>query len=843
MLRVALRGLAERRGRTLSTLLAIVLGVAFIAGTYVFTDTIDRSFAGIIGDANAGVDVRVTPAERELEGAQPPTLPAGIVERLRGVEGAEEVAGTLEVPVSLVDARGEDVAGSLGASAVSATADRFDTFTYDGRPPRTAGEVAVDAGTAERAGLRLGDTVRVAGEAPARAYRLVGIGRLGDAGALGGISLAVLTLGEVQRVGELPGRLSEVSLAAAPGTSAEELRERVRALAGGGTEVRTGEEATAAASRDIEEELGFLTTLLLVFGFVSLVVGSFSIFNTFSITVAQRMRQFALLRTVGASRGQVLRVVVAEGAALGLVGSLLGLVAGIALAPALNGLFDAVGLDLPSTGLVVAPRTVAVALLVGVLTTVLASLVPALRATRVPPVAALREGAVGAPAARTRRRTAAGAVTIALGVALLCAGLFAGGGTTTVLTAMLLGALVVFVGVALLAPLLVGPVAALAGAPVERVGGVAGRLARGNAVRNPARTASTAAALMVGVSLVTLVTMLAAGIKASFSGAFEEAVTADLVLQGEQGAVPGAVRERIAGVPGVDQASPLPSSPAKLVDGGDEVRVLGLDPRTAPAVLSIPWVEGSDATLARLGSGGVLLDEQWAQERDLRVGSALALRTPAGETLRLRVRGVYDDRGGLLGPIAVAEPVVREAFGAREDDAVLVAAGDPAAVQRAVNETLAREFPTLRVQTREEFIDEAVGQVDRLLVLFYALLSLAVLIALFGIANTLALSIHERTRELGLLRAIGASKRQVRRIVRGEALITALIGALIGIAVGIAFAALLAVPLAEEGFVLTLPVGTLLGVVVAAALLGVLAALRPARRASRIDVLRALQYE
>ena len=847
MARVILRGFAERKARTASLLITIILGVALIAGSYVYGDTIDRSFDSLVTETNTGVDVKVTAPEGAVQTEEDPTLPATLADRVRRVDGVAEAAGTLDsFPAVIVDRKGESLATAGPGFAVSAAPDQFDPLDYQGRAPRTDGELAVDRGTAERGKFALGDSVRVALQGPARSYRLVGIGTLGDVSSIGGASVSVLTLAELQRASAQPGRISEIAVAAETGTTPTELRDRIKEEVGRGVVVRTGEQDTQAQLADIDEFTGILTTFLLAFGLVSLVVGAFSIFNTFSITVAQRMRQFALLRMVGASRAQILRAVVVEALLLGLIGSVLGLAAGIGMAPLLNLMFEAFGVDLPSDEFVISTRTIVVSLLVGTLSTLLASLGPALRATRVPPVAALREGALAPAAGAGKRRLIAGGVVTALGVAVLCAGLFGGGGTTSVLTLMGAGALLAFIGVALLAPALVTPLAGAIGAPLERVGGVAGRIARGNSVRNPGRTASTAAALMIGVALVALVSMLAAGLKASFSGAFEEAVVADLVVTDDFGLLPAAVGRDLSRVPGVAAASPLTFGEAQLVKGREDTEVLGLDPVTGPQVLKVPWQEGSDATLRDLGTDGALLDEQWAEDHDLRVGSSLVLRAPRSRTVRLTVAGIYDDRGGLLGPITLAQPVVREAFGARQDGAVLLAVADgqqPAAVQRAINRQLDRQYPTLESKTGAAFVDDQVGQVDQILLLFYGLLSLAVIIALFGIANTLALSVYERTRELGLLRALGASRRQIRRIVRGEAIITALIGGVIGVVVGVAFAAIMGIPLAEEGFVFTLPVVTLVTILVVAAVCGVLAATSPARRASRVDVLTALQYE
>jgi putative ABC transport system permease protein len=843
--KVALRGIAGRKARTLLTALAVILGVALVAGTYVFTDTIERAFDDLVGDTQAGIDVKVVPREGDLQTNQLPTLPADLLDRVRGVEGAALVSGALTANAVIIDKEGERL-GSVGppSLAVSAGPSEFDPFTYEGRPPRTPREVALDASSAEKAGYELGDTVRVAGNGPVRSYELVGIGSLGTASSVGGVSVAVLTLPEVQSLAGLQGRISEIDFAAAEGTTPETLRAAVAQATGRGVEVRTAAQDTAAQTADIQEGLGFLTTALLVFGVIALLVGAFSIFNTFSITVAQRTREFALLRTIGATRRQVLTVVVVEALLVGVLGSLLGLALGIALAPGLRALFEAIGIELPGAGLVIAPRTIIVALLVGTIVTLVASLAPALRATRVPPIAALREGGLGDARNRGRRRTVLGIALTALGIGVLCLGLLGGGDTTQVLTLLGVGALLVFLGVALLSPLLVVPLANLIGRPLERIGGVAGRLARGNAMRNPGRTAGTAAALMIGLALVSFTTIFADGIKASFTDSFERAVVADLVISDNAGQVPDAVAQAATQVPGVAAASSLRFSSARVA--GSEEFIAGLDPRTAPSVLDVQWEEGSDATLGALGRDGVALEEQFAEDKGLQVGDTLAIGTPTDRTVRVTVRGTYSDRGGLFGPAILPAEVLRSAFDARQSTAILLnldEGQDVAAAQRQINQGLERAFPTLESQTGEEFVDSQVGQIDQIVSLFYALLSLAVIISLFGIVNTLALSIYERTRELGLLRAIGTSRRQVRRIVRGEAIITALIGGVLGLLVGVVFAVLASIPLEEEGFVLSFPIVTLFILLVLAALAGVLAAIAPARRASRLDVLQALAYE
>lgn len=848
MIRLALRGLRERRARTAFTTMAVTLGVALVAGTFILSDTIEASFDRLLASSGANVDVNVVARGQDTFGT-PVTLPGAVADRAGAIDGVEAAAGSFgDLTVAVVDGRGERVGPTTGAPtlAYSTVPERFDPYTYEeGRAPSAEGEIAIGRSAAQDAEVAVGDRVRVLGNGPARPFRVVGVATFGGTGALGGAGFVVLTLPEVQALATQPGRITEVDVEAVDGTSPQALAGRVRAALGEGVVVRTGEEADTATSRDFGEILGYLTIGLLVFGAIALLVGAFVIFNTFTITIAQRTRELGMLRTLGASRRQVLRAVLLEALLIGVAGAVLGLLAGLVLAPGLRALMASFGLELPATALVVAPRTIVVALVVGTAVTLLACLVPALRATRVPPLAALREADVaGGAGALSRRRLWTQGGVAGLGLVLMAVGLVGGLGTSGALVLLGAGALAVFVGAGMLSPLAVGPIAAVVGRPLQAVGGVAGSIARANATRFPGRTAGTAAALMVGVALVAFASIFVNGFKASFSGAFEEAVTADLVVFDTSGLMPETVAGAAAPLPGVDAAANLRVGQGELA--GDDVSLAGLDPAIATQVVSVDWEQGSDDALRALGPDGAMVEAGFAADRGLRVGAPLELRNRSGDPVALTVRGTYEDRGQLLGDVTVAERTLREAFGARQVLAALVAVA-PGAEEAEVRGSLAalldERFPTLEPQSREEFIDSQVGQVNQILYLFYALLGLSVLIALFGIVNALALAVHERTRELGLLRAVGTSRRQVRRIVRGEAVITAVMGAALGVAVGVLFGVLISRPLEDEGFVLALPLGTLGVLLVLGALAGVLAAIAPARRASRVDVLRALTYE
>ncbi len=637
-------------------------------------------------------------------------------------------------------------------------------------------------------------------------------------------------------------------MAARAGVSEAELKRRIERVVPRSLLVETAAQNAERNSNKIRDNLGFLRIALLVFAFVALFVGAFLIFNTFSITVAQRVREFGMLRTLGAGRGQILASVVVEALLIGVLGALIGLAGGYGIAKGLNALFVAIGIDLPTTSLVTRSRTVAVALAIGIGVTLVSSLVPALRSTRVPPIAALME----LEPSRSRRRgiayAAVAALLGAIGVALVLAGLLgdAGGGDAAGL--MGAGAVAVILGVSLFSPRLVRPLASLAGRPLELLRRLTGRLARENTQRNPSRTAVTAAALMIGLAVVTFVTVFAAGIKSSIATAVDDSFQGELVIQNNDGFTPISPKAARAAerVRGVQLVSTLRAAQAKILGGaGGKPRVSALQP-DAGRVLTIDWTEGGAATLRRLGDDQVILDRSVAANGGYELGDEFRLLTQSGARLRLEVVGEFEDRADLLGGAIVTQRLIERRFGQRDDllDFVALAPGASAErVQGRLIRLMDRDFPTAEVRNQRELKENQEDQVNQLLGLIYALLALAVLVSLFGIANTLALSIHERTRELGMLRAIGMSRRQVRTMIRYEAVITALIGAMLGMVLGVVFAALIAQPLEEEGFALSYPLGTLALLLVFSALAGVAAAIAPARRASRLDVLEALQYE
>ncbi len=845
MFALTVRGLAARKFRTAMTAAAVFLGVALISGTYILTDTINRTFDGIFATAAQGVDVSVTPKETFTQNGNPPGFSQALLAKVRATDGVAKAAGGVFDQAAILNKQGDPISTKAPSFVTAAEPAPFDPFRYtEGRAPAGPGEAALDASAAQKAGYRLGDRVVIAGNGPKRAFRLVGIVTFGSSNSLAGASAAVLTLPEAQAVLDQRGSLESIDVQTRAGTSPQAVIARLRAVLPATVTVRTGEQQAQSQAKDTKGGFSFLTTLLLVFAGIALFVGAFMIFNTFSITTAQRTREFALLRTLGATRRQVLRAVVGEALVVGLLASALGLAAGLVIAPALKGLFKAFGADLPAQGTVVQPRTIVVSLLVGTLVTLAASLPPALRATRVPPVAALREGAT-LPAGRLARlRTPFGIAVAAVGVLLRCLGLFGDGGLALVGA----GAGVVFLGAAMLSRYVVRPLAGLIGAPMRRLHGVTGLLARENATRNAARTASTAAALMIGLALVTFVSIFAAGAKASVDAAVDSGFSGAFVVKSSSGfgTVPATAAASIRAVPGVARVAQVRSVETKVKGIGGTAQVSGIDTVNLLPMFTFGWVKGSEAVLGALGSRGAAISKQYAESHGLKVGAPIVAVSAQGRRVPLVVRGVYDDKSDLLGDITVSLAVARSGFGATQDQVAFVATApgaSQAAVGQRISRLLAARYPTVESQTKQEYKDDVASQINQLLSFFYVLLSLSVIVSLFGIVNTLALSIYERTRELGLLRAVGMSRRQVRTMVRYEAVITAMIGAVLGLGLGVFFAAVMTPALEDEGWVFVLPGGTLVALLVLAALAGVLAAIAPARRAAKLDVLDALAYE
>jgi putative ABC transport system permease protein len=863
MLSLVLRGFMQRKLRVLLTGIAIALGVALMAGTYVLTDTINRSFAGIFQVANRGNDVVVSPTEtlgREKRSQTSPITDA-MLARVRATAGVAEAAGAIFTPATFLDLHHKRLTKGGAPAFVSAQVPkRFESFApIEGRFATSPGEVAIDQATASRSHLKIGQQMIVAGLAPARTYTIVGIVKFGGGESFGGAGAAILTPTEAQRVVGEQGSFDQIDVAAQAGVTPAQLRDRIRAELPPTVDVRTGAQQAATDSANLEDNLSFLRTFLLVFAYVSLVVGAFIIFNTFSITVAQRTREFGLLRTLGSSRSQIMRSVVFEGLLLGVGGSVLGLLGGIALAPALDGLFKAFGADLPDNGTVLETRTIVVSLLVGTIVTVLAGLTPAVRATRVPPLAAMREGIGIPPRPLPTRRVLIARFTALLLVAVAVSIALGGGGFV----------LPIFVGIwaIRLAMLLrrlrrggerpekhyrVVPALARAIGVLVSWRGITGRLARENAMRQPGRTMVTAAALTVGLALVAFVAVFADGTKATIKQAVGKSFAGDLIVENsqlgesEQG-IPSLVAPALRRVPGVASVTPIAFTLGRVNKISGNATITAIEPSTFTMAYKVDWKQGSQQTLLALGDTGTVLTKGYAEKHHLKIGQTLSVLTPERRRVSLTVRGIASDNAGLLANLTIGLPLARSAFGQREDalNFVSYAPGvGNAQVQPAVERLLAKDFPQARSRTAAQFTQDQSQQINKLLALIYVLLALSVIVSLFGIVNTLILSIYERTRELGMMRAIGTSRRQVRQMIRYESVITALIGGVFGLVIGILGEVVtVATALSGSGFVQSFPVGTLFVLLVIAALAGLLAAQLPARRAARLDVLSALSSE
>ena len=856
MIRVALRGLAGRKFRAVLTGIAIVLGVAMISGTLVLTDTIDRAFDRIFVQSYAGTDAVVSAASSDItfegEAAEPPPIPATILQQVRAVPSVEVAVGSVfeQTAVKILDNEGEPIvknAPTFGFG-LDASVARFNPLELaSGRWPSSPNEVVIDSGTAEDEGYAVGDPVRVATLAPVREFNLVGIAQYGGVESLGGATFAVFDVATAQRLLDREGKFDAISVAAKGATSSEELVRDLEEALPRTVQARTGVEQAGEDSDEVAVFVTFIRYFLLTFGAIALFVGAFVIFNTLSITVAQRTRELATLRTIGASRRQVLASVIFEALVIGAIASVLGLFLGLALAKGLNALFKALELELPTTALVFSTRTVIVSLLVGIVVTLLAGLAPALRATRVPPISAVREGATLPPSRLSRFWPYVAAVMVALSVLLLGYSLFADDlGVAERLLSIAVGVLALFVGVAMVSPKLVRPLAAVVGWPARRIGGAAGRLAQGNSVRNPGRTAATAAALMIGIALVTFVAVLAAGMRDSNREAIEKQIRADLIITSEDGYSPF-----VAGATAAARTAP----PAEVVTevreevgkaAGSGKSVSGIDPDRITSGYAFEWKDGSDAVLAQLGRNGAVIADDFAEDKELALGDTFTVQAPGGKRATFTVRGIYEPPPfyPLLGSVSVAKQTFDRLFERKRNRFTFVnVAGEPTeAAKRAVESAVAK-YPDARVQTREDWIDKEDREFQQFLSMLYVLLALSVIVSIFGIINTLVLSVFERTRELGMLRAVGMTRRQVRRMIRHESVITALIGAALGLPLGVFLAALVTRALDQFDVQFKVPAGQLAIFAVVAVLVGIVAAIAPARRAARLRILNALQYE
>ena len=848
MLRAAWKSLLGRKLRLLMSTFAIVLGVAFVAGSFIFTDTLSRSFTAIFASSVGDVVVNPTGTDSGQDALTTRTLPASLVDKMAAVPGAARADGNVAAFGVFVVGDNGKVIGGQGApglafnltGAPAAHGLRGLEVTV-GRQPQRAGEIALDAKTAERAGYQVGDTVHLVTSSQQATLdpKLVGTATFAEGGSTNGATITIFDTATAQKL-FLQGKdaFSSAWVTAKPGVSQAELRDQVAAVLPAGFKAETGDKAADEAASELLQAISFISTFLLIFAGISLVVGSFLIVNTFSILVAQRSRELALLRAIGASRRQVTASVLFEAVVLGALGSTIGLGIGVLLAMGIRALFATFGLDLSGAPLVFEPRTVIAAYVVGIVVTTVAAYLPARRSARIAPVAALRDD-VAMPESTLHWRTASGAVMIAAGIGLMMVGLFAsppkpgywvGGG---ILAALL--------GVASASPVIARPFLGVAAALFRRSFGPVGRLAGQNSQRNPRRTAATASALMIGLALVTTMSIVGASAKASVDKTINENFLGDLVVSNAIG-VPfsPSIADQVAQTPGVASVTRLRY--ANVRQAGDNRGVMGVDPATLEQVVRVPMVTGS---VTDLRPGTVLVDQGFASDQKLQVGDSVKLAMPNGKE-SLKVVGVYEKNNPVLFfPITTDLKTLTDGGYQPADNYLMITAAagtDLAALQKTI-EDQTKALPTVTVKDQAGYAEEQAAPINQLLLLIYALLGLALVIAVLGIVNTLALSVIERTREVGLLRAIGLSRSQLRRMIRLEAIVIAVLGALLGVAMGIVFGLALMISLRDQGLeVVRVPGVQLVLFVLVSGVLGVLAAVFPARRAARLDVLRAISH-
>jgi putative ABC transport system permease protein len=853
MLRATFRSLLERKLRLLLSATSIVLGVAFVAGAFVLTDTLGKTFDNLFSTVNqkVAVDVRGTVTTTGDFGDVRHQLPEDLVATVAGVDGVADAKGNINAGNN----------GNSGAQVVSkkgkvVTTGGAPTFGFNwvdgdlqpghlitGTKPQSDDEIVLNKNAADKADYKVGDLVPILTDGPVTSYKLVGIlGYDNNRGSLGGETSVWFTEAQAHKALDRASTFDEIVVKADGGVSEATLRDRIKAVLPGDAEAITGKELADEQASDIKDGLQFFNTFLLVFAAIALFVGAFIIFNTFSMLVAQRTRELALMRAIGASRRQVIWAVLIEAVVVGLIASAVGLVAGIGVALGLKALIGVFGGSLPDGPTVVATRTIIVSFVVGVLVTAVAALFPARRASHVSPLAALRDAAT--PDRPLTRQSIGGAILLVIGVVALGFGLTGSG-----LKILGIGTLVGFLGIAVLSPLLSRPVAGVIGRLFARR--IPGRLGRENSVRNPRRTAVTASALMIGLALVSAVGILGASLKASVDKIITAAVGSDYVLNttGQGPGFPDDVLDKARGVPGVDQVVGIKVDQAQFLDlrsGGvrpssSTIQLLALPADALGSAITLKKVDG---TVEGLGNDDILVSKAVRDDKHLSIGSPVELTLADGSTATLKVKGVFDTNQ-LAGDYVIDQSHVSH-FSSQRNVAAAINVGsgvDLGTVRAGLDQAIAA-YPNVVVQDRAEFVGETSRNIDQIVTFLSVLLLFSVVIAILGVVNTLALSVIERTRELGLLRAVGMSRKQVRRMIRTEAVVICSFGAVLGLVVGSAIGIALQNALKNDGVSeLGIPVTRLLIYLLLAALAGVVAAWLPSRRASRLNVLTAIATE
>jgi putative ABC transport system permease protein len=845
MWKATIANLRAHRLRLSLTALSIVLGVAFVTGTLIFTDTLHNTFDQLFRGVDGKISVQVrepSPVTDQFGNKSFIPMPMPVLPQVANLPGVGASEGSVSGFAQLVDKHDKAITTN-GAPTIGSSYGQVREISgfslAAGHAPHGPGQVVIDKGTADKYGFRVGDPIEILFQGPPQRFTLVGIVKFGKANGLGGATVAQFDLPVAQQLLNRVGVYDAVNLLARPGVSPATLQATVSKHLPPGYQAVTGAQLASENANQVNKNLSVVTDFLLVFALVSLFVGSFIILNTFSILVAQRTRELALFRALGASRRQVLLATMIEAAAVGLVAAALGVGFGALLATGLQAVFKAAGASIPSYGLVFMPRTAIVGLLVGVGVSLLASFNPARRAARIPPVAALG-ATVAEPRQSPVRRTIIGVIGLILGVAVMLAGLFASHQAVQVG----IGIAVTFLGVATLAPIVARPATSLIGRPLRRLSGVAGVLARQNAMRNPRRTAATASALMIGLALVTMFSVLGQSAKASVSQSIRQQFLGNYVVKttgANFGDFSPSLESKVAAVPGVEAVSPERTGNALF--RSSNVGITAVDGATIGKLLRIDVKSGSLSSLSRRE---IMVEQHTASARGLKVGSPIQLRFAKTGEQTLTVGGTYASSQLIGTNYLVSTDVFAANFTDQLDQVLMVrlASGtDPATVRAGLDHAIAG-YPNVNVEDPATVEKQQADQVNQLLTIIFVMLALAIIIAVLGIINTLVLSVVERTREFALLRAVGMVRRQVRRMVRGESVVIALFGAALGVLVGLGFGvALTSAVVAASGGVVSIPVGSLVVFVVLALVFGVLAAVWPARRAARTNVISALSVD
>jgi putative ABC transport system permease protein len=840
--RIALKGILGRKARLILTSLAVIIGTSFLAGTSVFSDTLNRTFDNLFSDVFKNVDAYVRSTQvidADFGQEERQRISADLVSIVEKVPGVRDASPDIQAFARIIgkdgkpigsDGQGPPTFGSIGEEFAGAL-----WSTAKGDWPNGPSEVVIDEASAKAGKYELGDTVKVVAQSGSREFTLVGIASYGDVRSPGGATFALFDSVTAAEFLTKPGFIDAILVSGDGSVSDEKLSKAIQdALpTTSKTETLTGAEITLETQDQIGSALDFFGILLSTFSFIALGVGCFVIYNVFSISAAQRQRENALLRAIGASRKQITRAMLIEATVVGLLGSIIGLVAGIGLSAGLSALLRAVNIDIPSGGLVLSQNTVTSTIIIGLIVTVLSAILPARRAGKVPPLAAMRATALEI-AEPGRKRLITGLLSIALGVAII--GAVVAGASNNYLG---IGILFVFIGTIVLGPIIARPVALFLGRPAARFRGVTGTMARQNSARNPKRTSRTASPVLIGVALVTAVTALAASIKGQIDDVFTAQFKGDYAISTDArgfGGLSPSLAVDLNKMPQVEKATGFGFLTVKIEDNGQYLTTI--TPKTIEGLWDIGLI---NATYSDLTTSDIFVSESTAKKKNIALGSVLQTTFGDGSTRPLKVAGFFvnDEIGNYIANSALVDGSAIIMF----DIGVYIKTKDNIDKAEAFTalENAVKKYGQGELLTKQEYINKQSGQVNQLLGLIYGLLMLSVIISIVGIIITLLLSVFERQRELALLRAVGMTRSQVRTTVRWESVITSLLGAVLGIILGIGLGWVIVFALKDQGLTsFKLPVGPTIVIMIMSFIVGLFAAIYPAWRATRVNILDAL---